>query len=433
MTLLHRSRGLRVSRHRATTAQLPALYPFHADEGIGMRGVYIGENLAAGGTAWCFDPFTAYADGHITSPNIAIVGAVGSGKSTAVKTLVARTVGQLASPGGQPRWCAILDPKGEYQPLAEHLGLAWIRPTPGTGGIRLNPLDPGPGTPPVDELIARRTQITGALAAATLHRDLTPTEDAVLAWTLAHLTHTNPAPTLIDLLDALTDPPAEVLNRARSTADHLRADTINLRHGLVRLIEGPLRGMFDGASTLTIDWTGRGLVLDLSAVHHDPDALTVVMIAATGWLQALLAAPEGGQVPRRIQVLEEIWALLGSDRVARYFQSCQKLSRTYGVANVSVAHRVADLSSQADDGTAAAKIAAGLLADTQVRLLFRQSPDQIPDATQHFALSPVEAQLLPTLGRGVALWRVGTHAARVRHRIAPSETALIDTDQNLRP
>ena len=41
------------------------------------------------------------------------------------------------------------------------------------------------------------------------------------------------------------------------------------------------------------------------------------MIAATGWLQGLLSAPESEDVPRRIQVLEEIWALLGSERVAK--------------------------------------------------------------------------------------------------------------------
>ena len=140
--------------------------------------------------------------------------------------------------------------------------------------------------------------------------------------------------------------------------------------------------MFDGPSTVSLKWEGRGIVIDLSAVHQDPEALTVVMIAATGWLQALLAAPEGEDVPRRIQVLEEIWALLGSERVAKYFQASQKLARAYGVANISVAHRISDLRAQTDDGTAAAKVSMGLLADTQTRILFRQSSDQIPEATE---------------------------------------------------
>ena len=180
---------------------------------------------------------------------------------------------------------------------------------------------------------------------------------------------------------------------------------------------------------MRLDWTGRGIVIDLSAVHQDPDALTVVMIAATGWLQALLAAPESDDVPRRIQVLEEIWALLGSERVAKYYQSCQKLARSYGVANISVAHRISDLRAQSDDGTSAAKVSMGILADTQTRILFRQSSDQVPEATALLGLTNVEAEILPRLARGRALWRVGDHTAIVQHRIGSAEWDICDTER----
>ena len=173
------------------------------------------------------------------------------------------------------------------------------------------------------------------------------------------------------------------------------------------------------------------MVIDLSAVHQDPEALTVVMIAATGWLQALLAAPESEHVPRRIQVLEEIWALLGSERVAKYYQSCQKLARAYGVANISVAHRISDLRAQTDDGTSAAKVSMGLLADTQTRILFRQSSDQVPEATSLLGLTAVEARILPELARGRSLWRVGDHTAIVQHRIGSNEWPICDTDGRL--
>ena len=49
--------GLRIPRHRATTAHVSALYPFHADSGLGPRGIYVGEDLSAGGVSWHFDPF----------------------------------------------------------------------------------------------------------------------------------------------------------------------------------------------------------------------------------------------------------------------------------------------------------------------------------------------------------------------------------------
>ena len=426
--------GLRIPRHRGTTAHTCALYPFHADEGLGPDGIYIGEDVSAGGSSWHYDVFQLYTRGVITSPNIVVLGMVGAGKSSAVKTLLYRTVGMLGS-DGKPRWCAILDPKGEYGPLARALGLHRLALFPG-GRTRLNPLDAGPHVRSVDELRARRTQMCAALAASMLHRELTPSEEAALGWTVDLITDQEQQgqhhPTLHDIVDLLANPTDEMVRRSVEDRPRDLARSIaDLRHGLGKLLDGPLRGMFDGPSTVSLDWSGRGIVIDLSAVHQDPDALTVVMIAATGWLQALLAAPEGEDVPRRIQVLEEIWALLGSERVAKYYQSCQKLARAFGVANISVAHRISDLRAQSDDGTSAAKVSMGILADTQTRILFRQSSDQIPEAVSLLGLSAVEAEILPRLARGRSLWRVGDHTAIVQHRIGSREWDICDTDGRL--
>lgn len=426
--------GLRIPRHRATTAHLAALYPFHADAGLGPRGIYIGEDISAGGSAWCYDPFQLYTDGVLTSPNILVLGMVGSGKSSAVKTMLYRSIGLLGSPDGKPRWCAILDPKGEYGPLADALGLQRLRLYPG-GTTRLNPLDAGVQGAAPDELRARRAQMVGALAAAVLTRELSATEDAVLGWVVDAVSdaeHSVSVPTLGDVVALLANPTGEMVNRAQAESTReLGRDVIELRHALGKLLDGQLRGMFDGPSTERLDPIGRGVVIDLSAVHQDPAALTAVMISATGWLQSLLAAPESDNVPRRVQVLEEIWALLGSERVAKYYQSCQKLARAYGVANIAVAHRIADLRAQAGDGTATAKVAMGLLADTQSRILFRQSSDQIAEARDLLGLTTIEADILPRLARGRALWRVGDHTAVVQHRIGASEWAITDTDQRL--
>ena len=99
---------------------------------------------------------------------------VGAGKSSAVKTMLYRMVGLLGS-DGKSRWCAILDPKGEYGPLARALGLKRLALFPG-GQTRLNPLDAGPCVDSSAELRARRTQMTAALAASMLRRELTATE-----------------------------------------------------------------------------------------------------------------------------------------------------------------------------------------------------------------------------------------------------------------
>ena len=151
------------------------------------------------------------------------------------------------------------------------------------------------------------------------------------------------------------------------------------------------------------------------------------MVAAAGWLSQLMAGPG----PQRVQVLDEAWALLGNRHTAGYLQSCFKLGRTYGVANICIAHRPSDLGAQADDGTATAKIAAGLLADSATKILLRQAPDQLDAAAASFGLTEPERQIVGQLTRGRALWKVGGRTAVVHHILARAEPRLCDTDARM--
>ncbi|MCU4186455.1 ATP-binding protein [Acidiferrimicrobium sp. IK] len=437
---LLRPRGLRVPRHRATTRHLACLYPTQTEPGLGPDGVYLGVDELAGGAAFCFDPFTLYSQGRLENPNMLIVGEPGFGKSTGVKTFLYRTLGTLGAPGppGSPtaggRWAAICDPKGEYRLLADALGLQMVRLYPGCPD-RVNPLDAGPsGATNPAELTMRRTAMVYALLTAVLRRALTPVEEAGVAGAIAQLTtgdRHDDEPTLVDVSALLGTPTEQMATETGLGADRLGEECASARLGLGRLLSRDLRGMFDGRSTVHIDWTGRGLVLDVSSVHHDPDALAVVMIPATSWLQALMA-DNRPDAPRKIQVIEECWAMLRHERVAFYLQSCWKLCRAYGVANIAVAHRLSDLRSQADDGTATAKVAMGLLADTQTRVIFRQSSSQISEAKELLGLSDEAAAILPQLPKGAALWKVGENDALVRHVISPAEAVICNTDSQLR-
>ena len=424
---------LRLPRHRATTRHLAAVYPFHADRGLGGGGVYLGENALGGGSAFCYDPFALYTNGTITSPNIVVLGMVGSGKPSFVKTFLYRSLGVFGSRDGRPRWAAIVDPKGEYGPLADALGMDVIRLEPG-GTTRLNPLDTHVGSTNRNDLVMRRTAMTAARVAQVLNRDLTPIEDAALGWAIEASTdaHTDQPPTLLDIAALLANPTSQMIERSGLPEPELTTAVAACRHTLDKLCRRELRGMFDGQSTVNPANSPRGVVIDVSAVHSNPDTFALVMIAATGWLQALFTAERGEHAPLRVQVLEEIWALLGNERVARYYQASQKLSRDYGVANIAVAHRIADLRAQTDDGSAAAKVSMGLLADTQTRILFRQPPDQIAEAQSTLGLTSVEAQLLPQLQRGRALWKIAGHTAVVQGRIHPDEFAICDTNAGLR-
>ena len=75
--------------HRATTAHLQAAYPFVGEGGLGSAGPLLGRNIMGG--SFCFDPWALYRRGSLTNPNLIVVGQLGRGKSTFVKTFIPTT------------------------------------------------------------------------------------------------------------------------------------------------------------------------------------------------------------------------------------------------------------------------------------------------------------------------------------------------------
>ncbi len=422
--------SLRLPLHRGTTAHVCSIYPFSVQSTLGHQGTYVGIDLLAGNGAFYWDPFESYSQGHITNPNAWVLGEPGQGKSALIKTLLWRQAA-IYGAGSDGRWFAVVDPKGEYRLLAERLNLEVIRLSPGGGGVRINPLAPGPAADhePAEKQTLRQAEMCAALIATVLERALTPVEDAATFAAVEQLRddRARGEPTLADVARLLTAPTPEMASRLRRSGEEVTADASAVAYALDKLLTRSFRGMFDGPSTVPLRWDGPGLVLDLSGVPIDSDALPLVMVAAAGWLQQLMACPG----PQRMQVLDEAWALLANRHTAAYLQSACKLGRTYGVANLCVAHRASDLAAQADDGTATAKIAAGLIADAATKILLRQAPDQLAAASAHFGLTEPETRVVGQLTRGRALWHVGGHSALVQHLLASDELDLSDTDARM--
>jgi hypothetical protein len=426
---LHGSlRGLRLPRHRGTTANVASLYPFHGGNPHGTAGPYLGENVTAGGSGWFFDPFELYGrdvgGATLTNSNMLVVGEPGFGKSAAAKTMLWREAGYY----GNRRFIAVSDPKGEYGPLAAALGLPVIKLHPG-GHDRVNPLDRGPGDAELS-VLNRQTLLMG-LVGVVLRRDPTAIEETLLSCAVEHLDGLHDDATLVDLARLLGELPAELSNRREleyvDSRDLSEART-QLRLGLGKLLDRSLRGMFDGPTTARIDWPSTGgVVLDLSAVFGNSEALPLVQMAATSWLQTVMS-DLSSQGRRGILVDDEVWATLASERAAKHVQARLKLCRLYGIWNLLVCHRLSDLRAQADDGTAANKIATGLLADIQTKVIFRQAPDQVADAKALLHLTDVQATLITRLLKGRALWIVANRATVVQHVIGSHEFPLVDTD-----
>ncbi len=121
--------------------------------------------------------------------------------------------------------------------------------------------------------------------------------------------------------------------------------------------------------------------------------------------------------------------MLSNLGVARWLQQSWKLSRAHGVANVAVLHRLSDLRAVGNDGSEQVHLAAGLLSDSETRVIYAQSPGETAATAELCGLTETEGELVTQLRRGTALWKVGRRSFLVEHRLSSAERWFVDTDQ----
>ena len=241
----------RVPAHVATTRHLCAAYPLVSEAGLGHEGVLIGRDVLGG--SFVYDPFVLYRLGVVTNPNAVVFGQIGRGKSSFVKSYLWRQ-----AVFGRHAW--VVDPKGEYGPLAQAWNVSPVALRPG-GAVRLNPLDtqedpdgPGPAGLPGEGTHRQRVVLTSSLAVACLGRDLRPRERAAIDAALAEATAQAhrarmPAPTLPQVVDALLEPGLDASLALRTSRAELLEDGRDVALELRRLVHGDLCGMFDGPNS----------------------------------------------------------------------------------------------------------------------------------------------------------------------------------------
>ena len=401
--------------HRATTRHAQAIYPFIGAAALGGRGAFIGRE--SGGGAFCFDPWVLYEEGLLDDPNAIVLGKLGQGKSALVKTLLWRMLlfGRRAF---------VLDVKREYGPLCAALGVAPVSLEPG-GGVRLNPLTTAASD-------ASRVELLRAVTTTAIGERVTQAEAAALREGLRLVASVETEPTLPQIAGLLLRPTAELAHRLDTTVEALAADARRAGLALQDLCEGPLRGIFDGPTSPGLDLDARLVVLDLHAVRDSP-AVGILMACATAWMSALLVRlSQGPSRERLISVADESWKIVQHTGLGEWFQSNFKLARQFGVMNLIVLHKLADLQAAGDEGSRAARIAEGLIADASTRIIYHQDPAQAQLTRSLLGLSGAEAQLLSMLSCGQALWRVGSRPYVVQHHRSRLEAQITDTDSGMR-
>jgi len=402
--------------HRETVRVLAATYPFVQDPGLGSAGIYIGTTPHGGG--FYFDPYELYRRQVLTHPALLVIGDMGSGKSSLVKTYLRRSRALF----GRGIWC--LDPKGENGPLMESMGAASVKLGRGLP-TRINPLEFVAGEGGLMEG-AQVTLVTGLLQ-WIFRRPLTVEEQQILLETWQDLARASGgAPDLPSMLQWLSSPRPELgrLLGYQSEAKFTE-DCRPLALGMRALLTGPLAGICDGPTSAELRGLEDVVNVDLSMVLNTP-AFEPVLRCASAWSAALISHLAGHQ--QLIFHVEEAWAVLQDLDLVRRLQAQMRLARATGVQTILVMHHLSDLRRMADEGTELHKSAEQMLALTQTQVIYRQSTADTNDLRQLLGLNATEVERILHLRVGEALWRVNGRSFVVQHRVAPSEWDLIRTD-----
>lgn len=380
-----------------SSSQISAARCVLHDAGTGLSGESLG--TCDQGSAFIFDPFGAYDERIVTNPNLLVTGAIGTGKSTIVKMLLARGL-------SDGRCGVVMDPKGEYHDLARELNgkvielgsgsATWCSPF--SGDAR-------------DDLALIETLIGASRNA--------PLSDEERYW-LESTWRTS--------LDA--HEPRPLAKLAQALAGHLSDADAHARrtlaYALRRFVDGDLAGLFDGASEPVVP-DGRLIVLDLSRAWNS-DHFAVTGLAAMAVARRFLAQRDGAGY----LVVDEAWALLSEPRIAHWLQGSWKLARARATSHVLVLHRWSDAFAAADEGSAQRGKVTSILRDCDTTVLFRQDPGELALLDEVLRLHPKERHYVTELTRGRALVRYGASRSIVRFEPTARDHRVIDTDQAMR-
>ena len=419
--LRHLSRQAQTARPGITTSSVNAagVYLPVAAPTLGTSGVVIGTELHSG-RAFIFDPFILYGD-RLPAGHVLLLGRSGRGKSACAKTYVMR---QLAF---RSRAFAVLDAqgdgeRGEWNDIAEELGVTPVRITPGVqGGVRVNPLD---GSIPAELQLMLLRAIVELSRGSTLVEDQRFALKVALDRARAAAAAANRVPVLRDVLHALTAPVPASLGERQVSSGELLAWGEGPALALDELIDGPLGGAFDGETSPDIDLGGRLVIFDLSSVDRSSAALPVLMAILSVWLRWSWIRPGDGV--RRTLIVEEAWDIIRHTSVADLFLELLKYGRRLGLSLWFVMHHISD-----SDVSAAA---AAILKLTDTRVIYGLNRREAEDTARTLQLPDWATATISdpsVMKRGVALWSVGARTMLVEHTRTTYEVAVTDTNKGM--
>lgn len=407
----------------STTKQAEILNTALIGAPTGTAGVVNGRDVLSR-TAISHDPVTAYnaSPREVSSPNTIVMGTVGAGKSSFVKTVCVLRPLLI-----ERRRAVIFDKKdqngeGEYSNVVRRFGYEPIRFTTDDTGTRLNLLDP---------LIVQGTGVAGQARLLNIVTRLARGDQPLDEWEeealRAALRRTlekdgRRAPVLADVLPHLGAIADDTTYTELSPAakDELHRAGLSVRWTLNGLLE-EYAGLLDGETSEQVQLNGKLTSFDISQLPDDGPAVPVVMAIGNMWMLGRLRSDRGHATT---VVYEEGWHMIGGPS-ASLIKANQKLSRGLGIANVFVMHKGTDIPKDSP-GVA-------IIQEAQSIYVFRQDrPEDAAWCQQTFGFAPEVAATVEKLRDGHFIFKYGSHPeTHVQHIRSAWETEITNTDEAL--
>ncbi|MDX2601939.1 ATP-binding protein [Streptomyces caniscabiei] len=438
------------------STQVSAVYPFLLGAGLPPKGVPVGRDVLTGELV-CIDP-SGWTGRLTTNPGVWVMAQPGAGKSALVKRicLVYSAYGYML--------CVPGDVKGEYSQLVSELGGSVVRIGDGAG--RLNPLDSGPlknhlsdltvaeRNGLLDILNGRRLETLTALLATKngLGRAPNEIERSALntAVQLAADADAGADPIIPDVITVLRQAPEELRSKLAADGETYKDLTRSVVAGLDNLVGGPLKGLFDGPTTVPLDLHAPAVSVDISGLRaRGNDVISAGMIATWAYAYSSIdSARSIGLMNRKLVLpMDEMWrALRSGPGLVDAMDAISRLNRTTDDVTMYVTHSLLDSESLPTEEDRAK--ARGLMDRCDTWVIGASSAEELRRVTGKRALTEQEQMMIASWssatssgldtsdqvhpGRGKYLIKIGTRPGiAAATELTAVESRLYMTDNNV--
>ncbi|GHJ30019.1 ATPase [Streptomyces hygroscopicus subsp. sporocinereus] len=442
------------SVYTGPSTQVGGIYPYLLGAGLPPRGVPVGRDVLTGELV-CIDP-SGWTGRLTTNPGVWVMSQPGAGKSALVKRvcLVYSAYGYMV--------CVPGDVKGEYSTMVRELGGSVV--SIGDGAGRLNPLDSGPlkgqleslpgpeRTALLDVLNGRRMETLGALLSTKpgLGRAPSEIERSALNSAVQLAADATPGadPIIPDVIAVLRQAPEALRHKLAADGDTYKDLTRSVIAGLDNLCSGPLKGLFDGRTTVPLDLDSPAVSVDISGLRaRGNDVISAGLIATWAYAYSSIdSARSIGLMERRLVLpMDEMWrALRSGPGLVDAMDAISRLNRTTDDVTIYVTHSLLDAEAlpTEEDRTKAR----GLMDRCDTWVIGASSAEELQRVTGKRALTEQERMMITSWssatstgldtdqihpGRGKYLIKIGTRPGiAAMTELTATERRLYHTDHN---